>query len=86
MSEEEKNAMQWLKDWLAGTHVHPNSDTGRIILSAMERLAEADETIEFLRKQSRGHFEALSVVLRDGVEALIPDPADLNPPGPKKAN
>lgn len=47
---------------------------------------EAAGNIKFLRKQSRGHFDALTVVLRDGIEALTPDLSDLNPPGPKKAN
>ena len=47
-------------------------------LSAL--LEEAAANIRFLRKQSRGHFEAMSVVLRDGVEALMPETP------PKKAN
>lgn len=43
-------------------------------------LGEAADNIEFLRKQSRGHFDAMSVVLRDGIEALLPETP------PKKAN
>ncbi len=34
---------------------------------------EAAKEIEFLRKQSRGHFETMTVVLRDGIEAIMPD-------------
>ena len=45
-----------------------------------ELLEEAATNIEFLRKQSRGHFETMSVVLRDGIEAILPETA------PKKAN
>lgn len=45
-----------------------------------EILREAADNIEFLRKQSRGHFEAMTAVLRDGVEAVMPETS------PKKAN
>lgn len=39
---------------------------------AAAMLNEAADTIDFLRKQSRGHFEALTAVLRDGIEAVTP--------------
>lgn len=73
---DHKAAEEWLDGYIAGTHVHPSRSACIAIR----------DTLAFLRKQSRGHFEAMTVVLRDGIEAITPDPSDLKPPAPKKAN
>lgn len=52
--------------------------SGGIDLCAPGLLIEAADCIEFLRRQSRGHFEAMTAVLRDGVKAL-----DLETPSKK---
>lgn len=54
------------------------SDGGESPQMAMMR--EAADNIEFLRKQSRGHFEAMTAVLRDGMKPILPDAE------PKKPN
>lgn len=40
--------------------------------AAASMLNEAADTIDFLRKQSRGNFEAMTAVLRDGIAAITP--------------
>ena len=46
----------------------------------LEALSRRDGDIAALQKQSRGHFEAMTAVLRDGIEAVMPETP------PKKAN
>lgn len=87
--EEKKAALDWLEMChhyaLSGRHVERAAKHSATIRAM---LAEAEGDIDALRKQSRGHFEAMTAVLRDGIKAVTPPEFHDALPEPKlpKAN